>query len=309
MVGVLVAGSACLEPVDEAPLPSLSFDSDGVAAESAPRLEDDPQFAESVATFPDRLPYLRGFAAGERVWYWHVPGPTSRVIVPVFRLERDGAPLGLPIVDVIPGQTGYSPWWRLVRVPVTDAYDDQPMCSRAAIDAALLAGLVEAPIRTERVISAPIVLPSTVVELGEGRTATPTDICYRDHRASWVRFGLEQRLPVDVREIPVRTLFSFQRVNQPFVLNERVADFDLDADGRLVSTNDVFEVGPGDPTYTPAWTEVRVRTSSTYRSFDDGEPEITAAEQIMEQLGRGIQSLEPGQVDVSCPLQAARGEL
>ncbi len=301
--------AACLDgPRDPEELPFV-FGLEGVAAEDAPRIESDPAFADEVQTFPGELPYLRGFWNDVPTWYWHIPEPASDAIAPVFRLERDGVPFGLPIIDVIPGQNGYSPWWRVHRVPVTPLFDDQKIWSREAVDAALELGLVEAPVPTEQVLSAPVVRSETVVDLGFGLRATPTDVWYRNHRVAWVRFSLEQRLPQEVRNIPVRTLFRVQREGQSFLLNEREANFDLDGDGALSSTNDLFDVGPNSPLYTPAWTEVRVRAVSDLQSFDDGTPELTSASQVLDDEEDLVLSVGPGAERVSCPLQATRGEL
>ncbi|MEM6369334.1 MAG: hypothetical protein AAF851_13605 [Myxococcota bacterium] len=302
---------ACLDPlVDESEV-EFVFGVRGVEGpDDAPLLEEDPAFREEVALFPDRLPYLRGFAKGRVVWFWDVPGPMSEAVPPFFLLERDGQPLGLPIVDTIPGQTGYGPWWRLVRVPVTDDYDDEPIWSRAGIDEALRRGLVETPIETRRIINAPVVTADTLVQFVPSdpeQVRSPTRVWYRKRIAFWVRFSLEQELDTNLRSIPVGTLNRLQRVNQPFLLSEDREQFDLDGDGRQVSTNDIFEFGPEDLDYTAAWTERRVRTRADYESFDDGTPELA------EHVGLDSSPLVVGTEQIpgllACPLQREPGEL
>src|SRR3990172_12020932 len=68
----------------------------------------------------DVIPRLSGFAKGRRVWYWDF-GPAPSFTAPLWAVvDAEGAPVQAPVWDVVPGDPGYSPFWAIRTVHVTD---------------------------------------------------------------------------------------------------------------------------------------------------------------------------------------------
>ncbi len=262
--------SACLDPVEDNEVGlERVFGDPSVDPMSPPHVEDNDALASRVATFPDRTPYLFGYASGRRLRYWRVGGPVTDVIVPFYIVqERDGT-RQRPIIDVLPGDTGYGPWWREVIIRTTEQYAGERIWSRAAIDAGQRLGLLEAPEPNTTVVTAPVVRRTVRVQVDEtGRTVGTSWIWYRNQRVDWVRFESDIDVPEDVQRMPKAPVYIFQRINQAHRLYEFRVDVDLNDDGQLTESNNVFEADIGEPNYTPLWSPVLVRTVGDYDSFD-----------------------------------------
>ena len=109
---LLLAG--CLDPqVGDEIDPSRIFGDPNLLSAQLKHVEDNTaELGPQLEQFPSKIPYVRGFANGRAIWYWRVPPPVSDFIVPFFVLvNADGVAIERPIIDVIPGDTGYSPWW------------------------------------------------------------------------------------------------------------------------------------------------------------------------------------------------------
>lgn len=311
----LLLSSGCLAPLTSDQIPP----EDVFGADVDPQtqdLEDDPLLNELADAFPDTIAYLQGYAAGEKVWYWNVPGPTPRFIAPVFVLQRaDGTFDGTPIIDVIPGQIGYTPWWRRVIVKATSKYQGERIWSRAAIDEGVRLGILEAPVATEGVFDCPVVRRETRVELGLGKTATPTPVWFNKKRVYWVAFEREVDVPVAEREIPALPVYILRRINQGAPLYEFATGIDLNGDAKLNASNNVFARPVTADDYTPLWYVAFVSTTPELRSVDSATTapgfELKSEESVL--AAPSTQVVPPIQEEedtlVNCPIQETKGEL
>lgn len=233
----LLALVACLEPFAEGDAAeATAFGPPDVDPKSVPRVEESP---EVEARLTDRVRPLIGFSGGSTITFWRVNGALSENIVPFFRLERDGEPLGSPIVDLLPGDRGYSPFWRLHRVPVTARYADERVWSRAAVEAGVSLGLLETPIPTETVFLAPLCLPGLQIDIA-GQARRTLDVWYRNRWVAWLRFEPTFTVPTTSRRIEARRSYVFQRVSQAFRLDEAHEAFDIDGDGQIATVHEIF---------------------------------------------------------------------
>ncbi len=315
--GLLLGAAACLDPLvaDEVPLDGLLGAPD-LDPDDAPDVEADPALAPRLASFARSVAYLNGFASGEAIRYWNVDGAQSDAIAPFYELvDAAGAPLERPIVDVLPGEPGYTPWWRRVRVRATARYAGEKVWSVAALEAAIAAGLFETPEPTEQVIDAAVSVSTARIPLGEAdRAAAPEPIWYRGRRAHWLRFADEVRVPVEERTMPRFPVYVMQRIDEGAPIYEFLTGVDVDGDAVLDDTSNVFAARPGEARYSPLWFVVLVRVAADFRSIERGRPEITAETQLVDGAGTltssraiGLTALET--FLVNCPIQRTRGAL
>lgn len=308
--------AGCLDPlVDDEVGATGVFGDPSIEPAAAPHVEDDPAFAENVALFTDRIDYLQGYASGEPVRYWNVRGPNASFVAPMFVVLGPGENVGRPIIDVLPGELGYSPWWRLITVRTTEKYAGERVWSRAAIDAGLRLGILEAPEPTEEILDCPVVRRGIAFDLGEGRTGTSSWVWYRNRRVDWVDFEIDLRLPADERQMPIFPVYVLQRIDQPQPIYEAQTGVDLNGDGVLDASNNVFSGGPGEERYSPLWYEARVRTAAGLPSIDTASRAVVRAEtDLIDASGQPraplILSIEhQTSVLVNCPIQRTPGEL
>jgi hypothetical protein len=185
---------------------------------------------------------VHGFAGGAPVAYRDF-GPAPNVAAPLFVLVREGAGgserIDHPtIIDAIPGDPGYSPFWAVLEVRVTDAYDGELITSFAAVQEAEQLGLVEAPQQTRAAVNCPVVAGGVTVEVGGGDTVGANARFFWDGRTvDYFDLGdmpLEagSRVPDDPRYVIRR------RGDEP--LSEPARRVDLTGDGDRDDTNDVL---------------------------------------------------------------------
>src|SRR3989442_11297663 len=82
------------------------------------------QIDDSGSAFIHNLPFVAGFSNGQIAWYWFV-GPTNNTINPVylFQFSTGQAVQGqFPIIDVKPGDQGYTHFWEIMNVTVPSTY-------------------------------------------------------------------------------------------------------------------------------------------------------------------------------------------
>lgn len=271
MLALIASSTGCLEPFDEGELGvDQVFGPPDIPPDEVPRVDADGQDLEEFTTL---IEYLEGWVDSSTVGFWRVNGKLNTSVAPVWRLEREGELFGLPIVDAIPTDQGYTPFWRLHRVPVTEAYNDERIWSRDAVEAGIRLGILAPAVVTETVLVAPIVIQSLTYETVTG-DKSPTDVWYRNQRASWVRFPRALNLSDEVREIQPSLSYTLQRISQPFVLDEWLESIDFDQDGLLRSTHRVFERSG-----TPLCRDVIARADDSLLSIDSGSlPQLISTE-------------------------------
>lgn len=316
-----LTAAACLDPLssDELDPTGVFGPAEGTPA-MQPHVEDNPDLARNVEQFPRSVAYLKGYADGRKVDYWNVPGAIEDFVVPMFIVvdRKANNAMGRPIIDVLPGDRGYSPWWRRVLVYTTDKYNGERIWSREGVDLAVRMGLLEAPVPTTDVVDCPVVQRDTVVPVSATDTATLTFAWYRNQRVSWVEFKQPVQVPLDVRAMPKYPVYIFQRIDQPSPIYEFLTGVDADGDGRLINSNNVFAADVGRPRYSHLWYVTFVRTVSGYPSIDntrtatvgiDSEAEIVDPETgaIRSSSVLAVQEVETALVN--CPIQSPGGGL
>jgi hypothetical protein len=307
---LLAISTGCLDPlVDDEIAGENVFGDPSIAPADAPHVEDDPAFADRLSSFTQNVAYLQAFAEGERVRYWNVDGANASFIAPMFLVEGSSR----AIIDVIPGEIGYSPWWRIVTVKTTSSYAGQRIWSRAAIEAGVRLGILEEPVDTDQVVSCPVALRGTEVPLGMSRTATTSWVWYRNMRVDWIRFNDQTTVPVDQREMPIFPVYVFQRINEALPIYEFVTRVDVNGDGILDASNNVFSSKPGGYRYSPLWFFSFVRTSADLRSVDSSTTtiDVTREEDIVgdQRSPKVLSVMDHEDQLVNCPIQRTEGEL
>ncbi len=314
---LLLALAACLDPLvsDEVPATGLILDRATDVA-TIPHVEADGTLASRRALFTTRIEYLQGFADGRAVWYWNANGVVNALIAPLYVVIGADGSEGAPIIDALPGEPGYSPWWRRIEVRATSAYAGQLLTSRLAIEAALDAGLVEAPLETTTIVTAVVVDSALVpaVEVGDGLSVPPAIAFYKGQRVSWVEFSHTVDRPLPLKVLDALPVYVLQRIDQAFPLYEAVANLDLNGDDRIDASNNIFPRDVDDPAYTPLWITTAVRVASDVRSIDTSSatPELTREVDILDgTMPRGPRTLSitPSTRLVNCPIQVNKGAL
>ncbi len=302
--------------------PSRVLGDPNLSSAQLPHVEDNPELASRIAQFATKVPYAHAFANGHATWYWRVPPPTKNFIVPLYVLtNQDGTPMERPIIDLLPGDTGYSPWWRVVTVRITDRYAGEHIFSREAIDVGVRLGILEVPVPTERVVTCPVVRRDVRVQVDpDGSTVAPTWAIYRNQRVHWIEFQSDISVDPEQRRMPIAPFYVFQRINEANLLSELDEGFDLDGDGLINASNNIFQFDITQTGYTPFWYPIIVRTVPDFVSIDTASTaadlEFTAEDDFVGPVynvvtsDRVIPPLEDRRTQLEdCPLQRAFGSL
>lgn len=312
---------ACLGPeTNDAVDPARVFGDPNIEPATAPHVEDNPLLADKVAQFGKNVAYLGGWANEEKIWYWNVDGPNATFTAFIYQLvDQNNMPIGRRIIDTLPGDAGYSPWWRLMLVRTTAAYNGERIWSREAIDAGIRSGILEPPMETGDVLNCPVVLQTTKIGVGTDTPASPVWGWYRKQRVHWVDFKEPKQVEIGVREMPIFPVYVLQRINEGNPLYEFLTGIDVTGDGDLDDTNNIFGDKPGGEHYSPLWFVSFVRTVPEYVSIDNtltGTVGLSAEDQMFDASGNLISPLVvPGRVTpmpsflVNCSIQRVKGEL
>ncbi len=245
------------------------------AGTAVPSLYDSPAEAARVAAndgVPDLIPLASGFADGKPVRFWDF-GPAPAFAAPLFVLHRRDADNNLtpidhpPIVNVIPGDVGYSAYWVKTVVEVTDAYRAEIIPSMAALNEAVELGLVKPAQITATNIDGPIVHAAARLDAGPGMApiAPAGRFYYAGREGAYFDFG-PTALP-DSAHVPVTKVYELTRAGG-LPLSELVRHVDIDGDGDATDTNDIFAAAVGDAAWSPLCQVVSVTVPATVASID-----------------------------------------
>jgi hypothetical protein len=313
-VALSVLASGCLDPLveDDPPLARFVLP----PGSTVPSIDDDTVLSRQLASndgVGDIVPLLSGFAEGAAVSYWDF-GPVPTSAEPVYVLGRftDGGFERVDhntIIDVIPGDAGYTPYWTVYTIEVTSAYNGELVVSAEGIDEAERMGLVRAPIVQPFAVNCPAVSSDVRVDVG-GDTVGPNATFYwRGVTVPYFDFGV---MPVTgTSRVPVAPMYQLRREgSEP--LSEPVRGIDMTGDGDIFDTNNLFGHGAGDET-SPLCQTVEIVVPSTYGSIDtyaddtaadfktatdvvDGEPVAGAviAIEATEDFRNCVMQREPG---------------
>ena len=272
-----LTGPACLDPLvsDEVPVGDLLLPAGSAVPSASGALARQIAANDQADAF---VPLRSAFAGGRSIHFWDF-GVVSRVAAPIWVIVKDDpagslladdrvfAPVGQPnVIDAVPGDPAYSPFWSLHLVPVTDRWDGEIFASAAAISAGVDEGLLETPLPLPRAINCPVVAPDTRLDRGAALAPeSPDPGYYRGVMVTYFAFGAA---PVDAaRQVATAPAYHLRREGgEP--LDEAVRGVDMTGDGDRLDTNDLFAAAPGDGVYTGLVTPIDVVVRAGYPSID-----------------------------------------
>jgi hypothetical protein len=217
------------------------------------------------------------------------------------------------IVDVIPGDPGYSPFWAVIALEVTDRYAGELITSFAAIDDARALGLVGEPELQSFAVNCPAVASDVRLEVDDGAPLEPPSrFFWRGRSVRYYDLGPMPLVEGALAEESMRYVLA--RVGEPS-LSEPRRGVDMTGDGDLADTNDVFEHRRDDAGYSPLCRTIEVTVPASYRSID------TARDQTIADARDASALFDPAPVPgvvvaferteqlANCPQQSAPGGL
>ncbi len=222
----------------------------------------------------------------------------------------DGHPT---IIDVIPGDPGYSPFWQLFLLPVTEAYDGELLTSFAAVQEAREQGLAGPPVALDLYVNCPVVHRDSELALPSGFKA-PNQFFYRGTRASYFGAGMSP-LRSGSSLVDVQPLYQLRREGgEP--LDETVRGVDMTGDGDTVDTNHVFAMDPDAVWFSPLTQAVEAvvvaDTAAVDTYGDDSISDVEGASDLFDEAGNPRSSrliaLYPGTELRNTPLWVGSGE-
>jgi len=199
----------------------------------------------------DAAPFItHGFGpAGQKVRYYNldvqpaVPRPVYE-----FFYENTGAPVPgqLNIIDLIPGDDGYTDFWLLYKVFVPDEYTVNSVTSeRGIVDAALR---VEAQ---QQIINCPVVPEgSTASERWGNATALLSQGWYRDLVVFYFTFVEKELVPAG-GSVPVSPIYVTFNINPGQLGGGPPSGFRMETGTQ--QTHNVVATLPTDAAYSPLW--------------------------------------------------------
>jgi hypothetical protein len=271
-ISLILALGGCLGPLTgDQPAPSGQL---LPAGSSVPSADDDPVLAVRMRAHqfvPPVVPLYSGFTGGAPIGVWDF-GPVGPYTSPMFVLvDVYGAPIAHPeIVDFVPGDDHYTPFWTVWTVRVTDAYRGELVTSVAALDDALRLGLVESPVATAKGEHGPIVTSDVILSRPDAAPITAGDIFYyRGETVAYFDLG-EVLLAPDRVTVPHGSRYLLRREGgEP--LNEVVRQVDMDGDHDALDTNDIFAG------VTPVFQTVDLVVPASTASIDTTHDQTRAA--------------------------------
>ncbi len=282
LAGVVVV-AACLGPQvsDEVVTPGLILP----AGSTVPSIYDDPAEDAQIAAndgVDGVVPLLSGFAGGAPVSFWDF-GPAPDHAQPLYVFYRRNAqdelePIShFPVVTAVPGDPGYSPYWRKAVVEVTGAYNGEIFTSVAAVQAGVSAGLLKSPQRTPTFLNCPVVGKDVMLDVGGGAPpVAPSGRFYYDGEVgAYFDLGAGMLLD-DLVHLAEQNHYVLRREGgEP--LSEPLRGVDMDGDGDTHDTNDVFAFAPATAGASPLCHEVLVTVPAGTESIDTTMDQTRAA--------------------------------
>lgn len=165
----------------------------------------------------------------------------------------------LDLVDTLPGEPGYSDFWRVAWVEVPDDYK-----SNTITNAEELRGRGLTATLTASVIDCPIVPRGTTAHEATGvKPPAPTELWYRGDRVSCLAFG--DPLILDTNDL-VPTSPIYVTFTKPGAFR---------AEGTTPQTHNVVMSVPGDVEYSPLWA-VHIYAPAAFDTVKDATTALAA---------------------------------
>jgi hypothetical protein len=228
------------------------------------------------------LPLVSAFADGRPVHVWDF-GIAPRFAAPLLMLMRRDAngtltPVAHPrIADALPGDRGYSPFWALFVVEVTDRYAGEQLASLEAVDEAIDRGLALPPVATDNGVNCAVTDGGARIAVGggQGPIGPNGEFYVRGLRAHCYDFG---PIPlINKVRVPEAVRYILHRTGED-PLSEPSRGVDMTGDGDMLDTNDVYT------TTSPLARTVRVTVAAGTLSIDSSHDEAIADLRTATQL-------------------------
>ena len=224
---------------------------------------------------PDAIPRVDGWVRNASVSYLDY-GPQPNVAVPILAFFQASSPdTPVPgqrnIIDTIPGQPGYSDFWRVYKVLVPSGYVANSI--RSLADAVASGYTIE---ETDIVVNCPVVNPSTTIQ---GSSAAPTVGWYRGQEVFYFDHGAAS--PAEGFIVLDAPIYAFFRADGTPVPGQR----------------NVIDVLPGEPGYSDLWKVVKVVVDASYVANS-----LRDASSILAASQAGDVTLETTTIYVNCPV-------
>lgn len=229
------------------------------AGTEVPSAHDDPYINQQIADndgVDGIVPLLSGFADGAPTHYWDF-GPSPSFAAPLFALVEKNAEGELEllphktIIDAIPGDPGYSPYWSVLFLEVTDLYNGELITSFSAIEEAQERGLLLAPTLPTFAVNCPAVATGVTLDVGLGPSEflpPPSEFFWQGKTVRYYDLGIMPIVDGTIaRESAV--LVVAREGKEP--LSEPLRSVDMTNDGDALDTNNVFETNRESEDYSP----------------------------------------------------------
>ena len=221
------------------------------------------------------IPRVDGWFRNTTVSYLDY-GPQPNVAVPIlvfFQVASPATPVAgqKNIIDTIPGQPGYSDFWRVYKVLAPTGYVANSI--RSLADAVASGYTIEA---TDLLVNCPVVNPNATIH---GSSGSPVSGWYRNRQVFYFDEGMNS--PADGSVVGDAPIYAF-----------------FHADGTEVTgQKNVIDVRPGDAGYSDLWNVVKVVVGPAYMAND-----LKDARSILEAANMGQVTLQTTEIYVNCPV-------
>lgn len=303
------------------------------------------QFFISGDMFPGvgKIPLVGGFYKGKHIDYWFYPAfmkgavretPKTAPIYHFVHRENAGDPraksIGKPVINVVPGDKDYSPFWEIVTVVVPENYKADDIKSEASITQAQEEGIFEL-VPTGKAVNCPVVKAGTEIEDNypdsspfhvanvrywyKGMEVTAHDYTESDGLLEVKGnpdFGGANTIEAPPGYVPHRGEMTWapgcmapksadgcMPLDMPMPVFEAMvsmaagAKMDLNGDGDTKDGPNIFDVIQGDEGYSPLWEIHAVHVPPTVDLTDTMlDPSLSAEALQMESAYRSLDDLK-----------------
>ncbi|MGH7468290.1 MAG: hypothetical protein ACRENP_09915 [Longimicrobiales bacterium] len=243
---VVFVGTA---PANPTTVQKASIDRFGPSAGLFVRTASNGMPAAGAAIDMDRAPFItNGLGpAGQRVRYYNFDVQPRRP-APIYVLfHQSGQPVAgqLNIVDVIPGQTGYNDFWRVVRVTVPDGY-----IANSAVTLQQLQQAAYPMQMTNTIVNCPIVPDGSRATLGGGAAGLVRG-WFRGQVVFYFNFGEAPITATATGDVPISPIYVTFNINPGMPNGGPGSGFRTEPG--TVQTHNVIATIPGQSGYSPLW--------------------------------------------------------
>jgi len=224
---------------------------------------------------PSTIPLIHGWYKGTEVTYFDF-GLNPRTAIPImvfFQEDNPDSPVmgQMNIIDAVPGQPGYSAFWRVYKVLAPNSYMANSITSlQGVLDSGFMIQ------ETDIVVNCPVVNPETTTEM------ISYDLVqgwYRERMVYYFDFGANSgSMGSVVDKAPIYVFFD---INGDHV------------DGQM----NVIDVLPGDMGYSDLWHVHKVIVG-----FDYDANSLSSVDEIMSAVSAGDATIEETNLLVNCPI-------